>query len=226
MGKGAEKHSEQLSVEKLLEENLGWLRGWLGARLTGQQRQEVDDLCQEVFLRALRGAGQLQRQERFAAWLYRIASNVLRDYLRQSARFRRHRKKLRDVADPKDPSSTVEIEDEYESVLDQVLALPRRYREPMILRHVKDLAYVEIGKILGISENSVQVRIYRARQMLRRNDQNRRPFVDRRPVSPARAAQRSSPRDTGARARTGEASFFKPESGGTLDGSRGVDRPC
>jgi RNA polymerase sigma-70 factor (ECF subfamily) len=47
------------------------------------------------------------------------------------------------------------------------LLLPERYREPMLLRHVRDLSYQEIASILGISENAVQVRIFRARQMLR-----------------------------------------------------------
>ncbi len=46
-------------------------------------------------------------------------------------------------------------------------SLPERYREPLLLRHARDMPYSEISSLLGISENSVRVRIFRARQMLR-----------------------------------------------------------
>jgi RNA polymerase sigma-70 factor (ECF subfamily) len=60
-----------------------------------------------------------------------------------------------------------ETEEEAERLLDLVRGLPPRYREPLLLRHSRDLSYAEIGKILGIRENAVQVRIFRARKMLR-----------------------------------------------------------
>jgi len=156
-------------LESLIHENLDWLRGWVGARLRGSRAHDADDLCQEILLRAVRGARKLRNPECFPAWLYRIAGNTLRDYLR--------RRKVRvwetvgiDV-EPMAPGgfdSTVDRKEEVERTVRAVLDLPRRYREPMVLRHVKDVSYAEIGKILGITENAVQVRIFRARKMLRR----------------------------------------------------------
>jgi RNA polymerase sigma-70 factor (ECF subfamily) len=170
------------SVEDLLNGNVGWLRGWLGARLSGYQSQDVDDLCQEVLLRALRGARRLRRRDSFPAWLYRIAGNVLRDHLRRTARRRKHQRPLaEDVEDPRSVTRAVDAGDEIRNVIARVLELPGRYREPMILRHVEDLTCAEIGRILRLSENAVQVRIFRARQMLQKA--SRRPRKRRDPGS-------------------------------------------
>ena len=72
-----------------------------------------------------------------------------------------------ELADPRDMQSEVDRTEEANRLLAAVLDLPKRYREPMILRHVEDLSYDEISQILGISKSNVQVRIFRARQMLR-----------------------------------------------------------
>src|SRR2546426_12483431 len=70
----------------LVRAHLGWLRGWLGARLRGHEEQELDDLCQEILLKALRGRAMLRMPDRFPAWLYSIATNVWRDYVRKRKR--------------------------------------------------------------------------------------------------------------------------------------------
>lgn len=65
-------------AERLVCEHLGWVRGWLGAHLHGRERQEIDDLCQEAFLR---GVHRLRRPEAAPAWIFRVARNVLADHL-------------------------------------------------------------------------------------------------------------------------------------------------
>ncbi len=158
---------DSVPLEPLIRENLGWLRGWLGARLRGARRQDVDDLCQEVLLRVVRGAGELRHPDKFPAWLYRIANNVLRDHLRRQKIRAVERAGLDvDPVDPRDVEFRAEREEELERTMSALLDLPPRYREPMLLRHVEDLSYADIGRVLGISENAVQVRIFRARKML------------------------------------------------------------
>ena len=165
-GKSATKAPPNL--ENLVQENLGWLRGWVGARLQGYKRQDIDDICQEILLRVIRGHGSLRNPDSFAPWLYRIANNVLRDHFRRQAT--RRVETIGIEEEPVDLSSTdekLERDEELHGTIEALLALPRRYRDPMLLRHVDDLSYSEIGKILRISENAVQVRIFRARKMLR-----------------------------------------------------------
>lgn len=179
------------SFADLIRPHLGWLRGWLGARLRGHEEQEIDDLCQDILLRAVRGRAMLRRPERFPAWLYRIAANILRDYLRKRKRSR-ERERIADLesepADPKNLEAALERDEELDRLVQAVLKLPRIYREPMVLRHVQDLSYAEVARILGTSENSVQVRIFRARQMLRRQLLAEEPRLEEKPgVNPLNA---------------------------------------
>ncbi len=154
--------------ERLLLENVGWLRGWVRARV--RDPEAVHDICQEAILKALRSKRALRDLGRFSSWLYRIAWNTLRDHIRRTERRKRRISlsgDLEAVASPSAGAHSVSENEEAARLLQAIEALPPRYREPLLLRHSRDLSYREIGEILGISENAVQVRIFRARRMLR-----------------------------------------------------------
>jgi len=163
-----ESELERKRREELVQENLAWLRGWLSGHV--RNPDVVDDLCQESFLRALRRLPGLRNPDRFSAWLYRIAENALRDHIRSEARRRKHilstdrLDELESAGEARDPEETEEVE----RLLEAIRNLPPRLREPLLLRHSNDLTYREIGKILGIRENTVQVRIFRARKLLQK----------------------------------------------------------
>lgn len=158
-------------LSKRVEENLPWLEGWLRARV--RDPEVVHDVCQESFLKALRSATLLKDPVKFPAWLYRIAQNTLKDHLRRRTRTR---KRLHFTGDPEvleaaafvADKDRVELEDETQRLLVAIRALPPRYRDPLLLLYSRDSSYAEIGKILGLSENAVRVRIFRARKLLRR----------------------------------------------------------
>jgi RNA polymerase sigma-70 factor (ECF subfamily) len=155
-------------LASLVRENLGWLRGWLRGRVGDPDL--ADDLCQEAFLRALRRFSGLRDPARFPAWLYRIAENTVRDHLRSEAR-RRNRVTYTDRLEELDRSAPPAEDPAEQEIGERLLAairkLPPRLRDPLLLRHSRDLSYAEIGRVLGISENAVQVRIFRARKKLR-----------------------------------------------------------
>ncbi len=156
-------------AEKLVAENLDWLRGWVRGRVNDPDL--VHDICQESFLKALRSLETLKDVSSFPGWLFRIAQNTLRDHLRGQARRRRwlhFSDKLDEREAPGGGADRTAEAEEAEKLLEAVRALPARYREPLLLKHAKDLSYAEIGEILGITENAVQVRIFRARRMLRK----------------------------------------------------------
>ena len=154
-------------LEGLVRTNTGWLRGWFRGRI--RDPELVDDLVQEAFLRALRGFSRLRDPSRFSAWLYRTAENLLRDHFRRKSR-RGDKVVFTDDLEGEDRSPTPDEKlsrrEEAERLLAKVESLPDRYREPLLLRHARELPYSEIGAMLGISENSVRVRIFRARQEL------------------------------------------------------------
>jgi len=155
--------------EKLVQANLGWLRGWMRGRVG--DRDLADDLCQDVLLKALRRLPRLRDESRFSGWLYRIAENTVRDHVRSEKR-RRGRVQFTSEIEGFDrsapPSGDPAVREEAERLLAAIRALPARLREPLLLRHSRGLPYAEIARILGVSENAVQVRIFRARERLRR----------------------------------------------------------
>ena len=169
---------DPLAADRLVRENLGWLRGWVRSRV--RDPELAHDICQDAVLKALRAARTLKDHSKFPSWLYRIAQNTLRDHLRRQAR-RRRWLLFTDNVDPlearvhpsaprgagSNPAQAEEAAEEAERLLEAVQRLPPRYREPLLLRHSEDLPYARIAEILGISENAVQVRIFRARKMLK-----------------------------------------------------------
>jgi len=153
----------------------------------------VDDLCQDILLRAFRGFHKLRDPDRFPAWLYRIATNVLRDHIRRAVQ-RRQEAHVTEIELPtNDPAAHgIDRQEDVDEAIREVLELPPKYREPMLLRHVDELSYAEISRILGVSTNAVQVRIFRARERLRRTEAYRRLFEDDETTEPRRARNRES----------------------------------
>ena len=140
-------------------------------RLTGRH-ERAEDLAQEAFLRLYSGAGGYQERGQLRAYLFRIATNLLRSEERRSARWRR----LRGVF----MSSNGHTEAAAASQESRLLAaeigrrvggaiaeLPLRYRAPLVLREIEGLSYREIGNALDCREGTVKSRIHRGRQLLR-----------------------------------------------------------
>ena len=140
--------------------------------------QEAEDLVQETFMKAFISLSSYRSQYKFTTWLYRIAANSSIDYLRK--------KKIAAFSlDEQIPTTkgtlTLEVADwtynpEIDLVakqkrfsIDQAIrALPKRYREVVILRHKEEKTYEEIAAILGIPVGTVKARIFRARVLLKK----------------------------------------------------------
>jgi len=164
---GMSSGDRRLYIEKAVRENLGWLRGWFRGHV--RSADEADDLCQESFLKALEHLSELRDSGRFYSWLHCIAVNTLRDHFRSEVRRKAWVVKSDHLEEIQAPSlgADPDTAEEAERLLEAIRALPQKLREPLLLRHSRDLSYKEIGAILGLRENAVQVRIFRARKMLR-----------------------------------------------------------
>jgi len=131
---------------------------------------DVDDIVQEVFLSAFLGLRKFRGECRLRTWLFTITVNKCR-----SLQFRRRRFLPRVVAD--DPEATVgrgssgdkaAMEKEtFDRVRRAVQRLPQKYREVTVLRYLQGLDTEEICELLGITVNTMQVRLNRARAKLR-----------------------------------------------------------
>jgi RNA polymerase sigma-70 factor (ECF subfamily) len=138
------------------------------ARLTGS-RDRAQDLGQETFLRLFRGVESYIEQGYLRAYLFRIATNLLRSEERREQRFKillPFLSRKGEHAEPAAPSGMLrrEIHREVSSAL---ASLPLRYRVPVVLHEIEGWSYIEIARELGCREGTIKSRIHRGRQQLR-----------------------------------------------------------
>ncbi|MDX9758274.1 MAG: RNA polymerase sigma factor [Bacteroidota bacterium] len=132
----------------------------------------VDDLTQDVFLKAYRALGQFRFDAAFSTWLYRIAINHCRDEMRKR-RLRRvfslHTLLERQDAEVTRNTAVFPVDHETRELIDRGLRrLPEKYRLPVILKDVEGLSYEEIADVLRCELGTVKSRLSRGRELLRR----------------------------------------------------------
>ena len=127
---------------------------------------DVDDLVQDVFIRALRRLSTLRETGSFGAWLTAIARNVANDYHRRSV----PEESLTDDASDNEGQVRMSSRDHAgpaAAVLDVVRSLPDAYRETLILRLVEGMTGPEIAVRTGMTHGSVRVNLHRGMEQLR-----------------------------------------------------------
>jgi len=118
---------------------------------------DVQDALQETLLRYLEKAPAFVSSDHEKAWLLRVVSNCCKDYLR----FRRRHSCL-------DLESIRECLPAQENThLQELYALPAKWKTVLILHYFEGYSVKEIGEILGLSESAVKKRLQRAREALR-----------------------------------------------------------
>jgi RNA polymerase sigma-70 factor (ECF subfamily) len=138
----------------------------LAYRLVGD-RDLMDDVLQEAYLRAFRALPSLRGREAVGSWLYRIVYNASMDQLRKRQRARQV--PLEDVPDRADPGPDPgEIAAGRRDLAAALDALPPQMRAAVLLVDAEGLSYEEAGAIIGVPKGTVASRLSRAREVLRR----------------------------------------------------------
>lgn len=143
----------------------------LAYRMVGD-RTDAEDLAQEAFLAAFKALPTFRADSKFSTWLYRIAANKCKDWLRAK------RPALMDLdADDLGGERLVESRTPERLLSQQQVAahleraiqrLPPLYREAFVLKHVEGLSYEEMEDILGVSADTLKMRVYKGRVQLSR----------------------------------------------------------
>ena len=141
------------------------------ARAILRRDDEAEDVVQQAWLAAFEKLGQFRHESSFATWLTRIAVNEALGRLR--SRNRRGDLALIDVHDEsamatEDPSPEEDVAArEMGSLLEKRIDdLPELYRVVFVMREVEELGTAETAACLGLTEETVRVRLHRARNML------------------------------------------------------------
>ncbi len=131
----------------------------------------LDDLVQEVFLRAWRGLKQFRRSSQFSTWLYRITWNVATDQRRSFAKRNQNQTKIdmeyllnlpETVSSP--PLQTLHYQEVLYRGLDH---LSTDHRTVIVLHDLEELPQKEIALMLNIPIGTVKSRLFHARSALR-----------------------------------------------------------
>jgi RNA polymerase sigma-70 factor (ECF subfamily) len=132
-----------------------------------RDRGRAEEMAQEAFLRAWRGLANWRREGSFSTWLFALAANVYRNELK---RFPVETLPLEDVPEAFGPASQhreVEERIRQEAVRRAVLALPLRYREPVVLYYFHEMDVAAAAATMGMPEGTLKARLARARALLR-----------------------------------------------------------
>jgi len=135
-------------------------------------RQDIEDLVQEVFIKAYSNIQSFDVERRFSPWIYRIAHNEFVNALKKKSRLPFMLFDF-DTIFPhpfaKETADAEVNEKELRGMLSQSLEhINPKYREPLVLHYIEELDYQEIAEILHIPMSTVGVRIYRAKTMLKK----------------------------------------------------------
>jgi RNA polymerase sigma-70 factor, ECF subfamily len=138
-------------------------------RMAGGQQALAEDMCQETFLRMMRGIAGYQAARPFKAWLYTIATNIARNYY-TAADNKRTDNSDEDAdyqADELMPEMAMMQSQDAASVFNALMKLPDQQRSVVVLFYYEELAQKEIADILGIPVGTVKSRLSNGLRKLR-----------------------------------------------------------
>jgi RNA polymerase sigma-70 factor, ECF subfamily len=149
----------------------GWLRRVVASRLG--EPQAVDEVMQDVALAAVSQRSPLQNPARVAVWLYRLAVRHVLIYRRKSGRRRslvdRYalKKGVCETDGAPSPLGWLVRDERQQLVQEALRALPPRDAELLILKYSEGYSARELAERLGVTINTIEARLHRARHRLR-----------------------------------------------------------
>lgn len=162
--KAGDVHVFNLLTRMWYEKILGFLYRILG------DIDEAEDVSQKTFITVYSRLGQLNENDKFTSWLYRIAHNCALDHIRD--RKNRFAAKAGAHADASDGTSelpeteTVDLEGRVDGMALRILcekaldAIPDEQRLVIVMKLYQDLKFTEIAEILDVPVNTVKTRMY------------------------------------------------------------------
>lgn len=134
---------------------------------------DVEDVAQQVFLKAYLGIKRFDQRAAFSTWLYKIAVNECWDYLRkrkvrplvyEADLSEEQVSRLDGIVSSDRPPEGPNTRAETREILDRMLAtLPEQDRQLLVLKEIEGFSVQELAEILNLNVNTVKVRLFRAR---------------------------------------------------------------
>lgn len=164
------KAGDQTALGKLFDDH--YARVYRYIRVKVSQKQDAEDLAQEVFLRMYQSLERYQhRGVPFRAFLMQVAANLVNDFYRKqgaSARTASLQGEEIDVADDEDPADIIVLQASFAEVMGAMRHLTEVEREVIQLRYAAELSIAETAEVMAKNENNVKQLTYKALVKLRK----------------------------------------------------------
>jgi RNA polymerase sigma-70 factor (ECF subfamily) len=128
----------------------------------------AEDLCQESFFKLYEKDMVFPNMEEAKYWLIRVVKNAALNYAKRKERERKaYQRVFREGLRQEETGEGLLVKKETQAEIKEALEkLPENLKMALIFKEYAELNYKEIGRILGISEGNVKVRVFRAREKL------------------------------------------------------------
>jgi len=168
------REGDDVSYALLLERHRGPVVHFLYRMV--QNPSVSEELAQEVFLRVYRSRATYEPTAKFTTWLFRIATHLALNWVRDGKKEKGHESLDEQVADGvdrqvRDRHPNVEQEMLYQARMSEVRqaidALPAKQRAAVLMHKYEELEYAQIARALSCSESAVKSLLFRAYETLR-----------------------------------------------------------
>lgn len=151
-----------LLVDRYKIKVYGILRGM------GASHPDAQDLAQDTFIRIYRYLPSRREGSSFSSWVYTIAVNRMRDFIRQKKPVMTAVESVMEPASEETPERHVLHKEMQREIYRQMEQLPESYRLVLLLKYTNELSYEEISDITGMSAAQVRNAMYRGKKMLKK----------------------------------------------------------
>ena len=164
---GAAQDGDKRAYQQLLESTYPVLQKFVYGRIN--QKDQIDDIVQEVLLAMHRARHSYDRTRSFSAWMFAIASHKVIDYFRALKRqgnvVGEEEAFMDNIADDSNDNDRVAVRDELDRALSK---LPPKMREAVEMLKLYGYSLKEAAYLLGVSVPAVKVSAHRGYKLLRK----------------------------------------------------------
>ena|ERR1035437_825169 len=135
------------------------------------ERDEIEDVCQEVFIKVFQKIAEFKGESRFSTWIASIAYHQSLNYLRKKKRLNEtsfdEDTSILNIATAFTPEEIFANNEMKRTVKLIVESLPLAYRTVITLFYLEEFSYPEIVQITGMAEGTIKSHLFRARNLLK-----------------------------------------------------------
>ena len=137
-----------------------------------QRQEDVEDVCQEVFIKVFRKLKRFRGESRLSTWIAKIAYNTSISHIRKQIRqseysYDEQPALIAAEIDDELNQKVVEKEEAKKYLMAMIERLPVNYRTVLTLFHLEEFSYKEIEQITGMPEGTIKSYLSRARKILK-----------------------------------------------------------